>query len=60
MVVLEGDKGIMFSVERKTLPSAIKQGDVLRKCGGRYQIDELMTEQRRKSIQNIMKDLKYL
>ena len=56
-VVLECENGSHVTIERKSLPKRIKDGDVLFFGEGSYFLDEKETEQRRRRIADLMKDV---
>lgn len=55
--VCEDEHGKMLNIDRKKLPSAAVEGDVLVSRLTRFVIDENETNKRKKGIQSLMKEL---
>lgn len=51
------DDGKHFEVSRDDLPANAREGDVLKKVGGIYEIDKEKTESRRKEILKLQNSL---
>lgn len=56
IAVIEADDA-MIEAPRNTLPSDVREGDVLQKDGDRYRIDRDATERRKAEIDRLMKDI---
>lgn len=56
-VVLECENGSFVTLERKALPKRIKDGDVLYFNEGSYFLNADKTEQRKRRIADLMKDV---
>lgn len=57
MAVLECENGKCISLEIKSLPKNIKEGDVLYFEEGSYFLDEAETEKRKEKIKGLMDSL---
>lgn len=56
VAVLEMD-GKIVEIEKSLLPDDVKEGDILKKCDGKYYCDKKATEERRKKINKLQNSL---
>jgi hypothetical protein len=58
MAVCEKEDRSMINIQRSRLPPQVREGDVIRITGEIYEIDFKETEERKKRMQELMKDIR--